>query len=279
MVFGNRGADSGSGVAFTRDPSTGAAGAFGDFLFDAQGEDVVAGERDTLPAGRRRASGCPTRRTSCSARSTRSSATPATSATSSSPSSRARLWILQTRVGQRSGRAAVRLAVALADEGLITESEAVERVDAEQLEARARPGLRERAGPGRRARPRPGGLAGRGGRRGRADLRAGAGARATTGEDVILVRPTTSPADLPGVLAVAGVVTGRGGRTSHAAVVARGINRPAVCGTGELEIEDGETISVDGDSGIVARGARPCRPPRTIPSWPVSWSGTDAHSG
>ncbi len=252
MVFGNRGADSASGVAFTRDPSTGAAGAYGDVLFDAQGEDVVAGERDTLPLA---------------------------DLTEHLPDAAAELqrvfhvlehhtrdlcdieftieqgkvWLLQTRVGQRSARAAVRLAVAFVDEGLISVEEALARVSEEQLKkARA---------PMFAAEPPPEVVLGRG-------LAASPGAvvgavatscevaqeRADRGEATILVRPTTSPADLPGVLAAAGVVTQRGGRASHAAVVARGLDKPAVCGVGEIAVEDGDVVSLDGDRGIIARG-------------------------
>jgi pyruvate,orthophosphate dikinase len=268
MVFGNRGEDSGSGVAFTRDPSTGAPGAYGDFLFDAQGEDVVAGERDTLPLAElgvrlprvhdelleafaileRDA------RDLCDVEFT---------------VEQGRLWILQTRVGQRSGRASVRIAVALADEGLIDRGEAVGRVTDEQLESARAPVFASEPPidciVARGLAASPGAVVGRAAfdpeRAQRLEER---------GEDVILVRPTTSPADLPGVIASVGVVTGRGGRTSHAAVVARGMGRPAVCGVGEVEIaadrasavvagvevREGDILSVDGDRGIVACGAR-----------------------
>jgi pyruvate, orthophosphate dikinase len=266
MVFGNRGGDSGSGVAFTRDPSTGATGAYGDFLFDAQGEDVVAGERDTLPLcdlGER----LPDvqaellrvfeilehdARDLCDVEFT---------------VERGRLWILQTRVGQRSARAAVRIAVALADEGLIGRREALDRVSDEQLEQACAPVFASEPVPeqlvARGLAASPGAAVGR------ASFCPERAQRAEEhGEDVILVRPTTSPADLPGVIASVGVVTGRGGRTSHAAVVARGMGRPAVCGVGAVQIApdrqsatvdgvrvlEGEVISVDGDRGIVARG-------------------------
>ncbi|HEX4107888.1 MAG TPA: pyruvate, phosphate dikinase [Solirubrobacteraceae bacterium] len=263
MVFGNRGQDSGSGVAFTRDPSTGARGAFGDVLFDAQGEDVVAGERDTLALGElgthlpaamaelERVFEILERDTGdlCDIEFT---------------IEQGRVWILQTRVGQRSARAAVRLAVAFAEEGLISRAQAVARVSDEQLiGARAAVFACEPAEADVLAR---GLAASPGAAVGIVALTSeSAQARAEAGEAVILVRPTTSPADLSGVLASAGLVTARGGRASHAAVVARGLNRPAVCGTGELPVHEGETISVDGDRGIVARGAQPRRPAEEDP--------------
>lgn len=263
MVFGNRGQDSGSGVAFTRDPSTGACGAYGDVLFDAQGEDVVAGERDTLALAE-----LATRMPSAMAelervfdlleRDTRDLCDIEFTI------EQGRVWILQTRVGQRSARAAVRLAVAFAQEGLISEAEAVARVTNEQLDgARAPIFASEPAADDVLARglaASPGAVVGVA-----ALTCETAQARADAGEPVILVRPTTSPADLPGVLAASGVVTARGGRASHAAVVARGLNRPAVCGTGDLTIREGATISVDGDRGTVARGAQPLAPAEEDP--------------
>jgi pyruvate,orthophosphate dikinase len=275
MVFGNRGSDSGSGVAFTRDPSTGAAGAYGDVLFDAQGEDVVAGERDTLPleALRDRLPACLAElervfgllegdaRDLCDIEFTIEDG---------------RLWILQTRVGQRSGRAAVRLAVAFAQEGLISEAEAVARVSDEQLAAARAPVFADAAAGGdviaRGLAASPGAAVGV------ATLDCDvAQRRAEAGEPVVLFRPTTSPADLPGVLAAAAVVTARGGRTSHAAVVARGLGRPAVCGTGDLDVHDGETVSVDGDRGLVVRGALPLVPAEDDPTLSTFLRWRDAH--
>jgi pyruvate, orthophosphate dikinase len=278
MVFGNRGEDSGSGVAFTRDPSTGAQGAYGDFLFDAQGEDVVAGERDTLPlaqlgerlpdVGRELEAVFAIlerdARDLCDVEFT---------------VEQGRLWILQTRVGQRSGRAAVRIAVALAEEGLISREEAVRRVSDEQLEAAGAPVFASEppaeAVLARGLAASPGAAVGR-----MAFDAERAQALSEQGEAVVLLRPTTSPADLPGVIAAVGVVTGRGGRTSHAAVVARGMGRPAVCGAGALEIasdrrsatlegvalQEGEVVSVDGDRGVVARGELPLAPGETDPA-------------
>jgi pyruvate,orthophosphate dikinase len=274
MAFGNRDASSGSGVAFTRDPSTGAKGAYGDFLFCAQGEDVVSGEHDTLPL---------------SALNERLPAVADQLQRVFSTLERhvrdlcdveftveeGKLWILQTRPGQRSGRAAVRIATALVDEGLIDVDEALARVSDEQLAAAGAPAFAEEL-------PQEAVLA-----RGLAASPGAAIGKAALdperarqlheqGESVILVRPTTSPADLPGVLASVGVVTGRGGRTSHAAVVARGLGRPAVCGVGEVRvtpdggsavigsvtISEGDVLSVDGDRGVVALGEHPLSPAR-----------------
>lgn len=266
MVFGNRDDRSGSGVAFTRDPSTGARGAFGDFLFTAQGEDVVSGEHDTQPL--------PTiaerlpevydellgtfdtlerhARDLCDIEFTIESG---------------RLYLLQTRVGQRSGRAAVALAHDLVEDGLITVDEALTRVDDEQLLAAQAPRFADEAIDviARGLAASPGAVTGS-----CAFDADRAAVLHENGKDVVLLRPTTSPADLPGVIASVGVVTGRGGRTSHAAVVARGMGRAAVCGVGVIqvaadkrgatlnghELTEGELISVDGDRGIVSAGRR-----------------------
>jgi pyruvate,orthophosphate dikinase len=268
MVFGNRDDRSGSGVAFTRDPSAGARGAFGDFLFGAQGEEVVLGDRDTLPltvlSGA--LSGVYAQLTDLLAileKRTRDLCEVEFTIESG------RLYLLQTRVGQRSGRAAVALAVDLVDEGLITVAEAVDRVTDEQLAAARAP--RFATEPPADALIARGLPASPGAVCGHAAFDPGrAQALRAAGRDVVLLRPTTSPADLPGVIASIGVVTGRGGRTSHAAVVARGMGRAAVCGVGELvvaadrrsavlaghQLTEGELVSVDGDRGVVSRGAR-----------------------
>lgn len=272
MVFGNRDASSGSGVAFTRDPSTGARGAYGDFLFLAQGEDVVSGERDTEPLTAV-ADRLPeiaeqlTQALDALERQTRDLCDVEFTIESS------RLYVLQTRVGQRSGRAAVRLAVDLVDEGLISEQEAVARVSDEQLDVANRDRFLGEPEPG--AVLAQGVAASPGAVVGLAVFDADrARQMADRGEQVVLFRPTTSPVDLPGVLAAKGVVTGRGGRTSHAAVVARGLDRPAVCGVGDVRISadataatvngrqlcEGEVVSVDGDHGMVTLGRRPWRP-------------------
>jgi pyruvate,orthophosphate dikinase len=180
-----------------------------------------------------------------------------------------RLWILQTRVGLRSGRAAVRTVVDLVASGVITEDEALARITPAKLHAAANRALQvppdaDQLGHGLAASP--------GAARGVAVFDA---ARATEfasgGIDVVLIRPTTSPGDVSGFIAAAGIVTGRGGRTSHAAVVARGMNRPAVCGIGDVVIasdnrsatingrrlEEGAEVSVDGDGGALYAGHLP----------------------
>ena len=271
MVFGNRrGANpSGSGVAFSRDPSTGAPEPYGEILFDAQGEDVVSGVRDAEPLDALDAS------------------LPELAAQLEDVLAilerdardlieveftieLGKLWILQTRVAQRGGRAAVRIAVDLVDEQLITKSEAAERITTEQLEAAQAPRFAVAAADpdviARGLASSPGAAVGVA-----AFDATRAQAMADDGRQVVLVRPTTSPTDVQGFIASAAVVTGRGGRTSHAAVVARGMGRPAVCGIGEVTILDGgraarigdrhvpegALLAVDGDRGIVATTAPP----------------------
>jgi pyruvate,orthophosphate dikinase len=285
MVFGNRGETSGSGVAFTRDPSSGSPEPFGDVLFNAQGEDVVAGERDAEPlsvlAARLPLADEQLRealrlieadsRDLCEVEFTIEDGV---------------LWVLQTRVGLRSGRAAVRVAVALVDEGRITIEQAIDRITPAQLEAAAAPSLATEARPdeviARGLAASPGAAVGK------AAFDPGRATElAAEGTDVILVRPTTTPSDVAGFIAARAIVTGRGGRTSHAAVVARGMHRPAVCGIGEVLIGDdrrsadvggvtvreGDVLAVDGDRGLVLRGTheldQPANDPavRTFVSW------------
>jgi pyruvate,orthophosphate dikinase len=278
MVFGNRGARSGSGVVFTRDPSTGDRGLFGDFLFDAQGEDVVDGSRDpspladlgdVLPQALDSLSGSLAviendARDLCEVEFT---------------VEEGQLWILQTRVGQRSPAAAVRTAVALVDEGVIEPADALARVTPAQAEAMAAPGFaREPTSDEILMR---GVAASPGAAIGKIVFAAERAIEvAEQGSDAILLRPTTSPGDVAGFIASRGVVTGRGGRTSHAAVVARGMGRPAVCGVGAVSladdgssavvngvvIEDETVVSLDGERGVVARGALPLAANATDPA-------------
>jgi pyruvate,orthophosphate dikinase len=267
MVFGNRSATSGSGVAFTRNPSTGEAGAYGDFLFDAQGDDVVAGARDPAPLaelGKRLPATFAELERSLAVIERDSGDLCEVEFTVED----GQLWVLQTRVAQRSGQAAVRAAVDLVDEGAITEAEAVQRVTPSQAEAAASSVFVRPVDPvdvvmkGHGASP--------GAAVGRVVFEiADAVESSESGEDVILVRPTTSPSDIAGFIAAAGIVTGRGGCTSHAAVVARGMGRPAVCGVGDVQIASdgsnasvagtmiarGSVVSLDGSAGIVAAGA------------------------
>ncbi|MFW5933417.1 MAG: pyruvate, phosphate dikinase, partial [Actinomycetota bacterium] len=265
MVFGNLDDRSATGVAFSRDPATGEKVPYGDFLIGAQGEDVVAGTRAVEPLSvlgdhfpeveEELLAHIETleqhERDMCDVEFTVETG---------------KLWMLQTRIGKRSATAALRMAVEMVDEGLIDEVEAVRRVTPKQLEALLHP----RFGPDA-PEPLTTGLA--------ASPGAAVGAicldseeakeRGVAGEDVILVRPETSPEDLEGMVASVGLLTSRGGLVSHAAVVARGFGKPAVCGANELRIDAkagtvtvgdtvlhaGETISIDGTTGQVAVGA------------------------
>jgi pyruvate,orthophosphate dikinase len=269
MVFGNRGPDSGSGVAFTRDPATGAPGVYGDYLADAQGEDVVAGIRNTVPltdlerldpdSHRALLEHMATLehhyRDLCDIEFT---------------IEHGKLWMLQTRVGKRTAAAAFVIACQLLDEGLIDADEALRRVTGAQLAQLMFPHFDPAAEPktltvGMNASP--------GAATGAVVFDSTtAVARAAAGERVILVRRETNPDDLDGIIAAQGVLTSRGGRTSHAAVVARGMGRTCVCGAEELEVDvaarrltapggvtvaEGEVLSIDGGTGAVFLGDVP----------------------
>ncbi|WP_329011454.1 pyruvate, phosphate dikinase [Micromonospora rifamycinica] len=268
MVFGNLGPDSGTGVAFTRDPATGAPGVYGDYLPDAQGEDVVAGIRNTValpelerldPVSFRRLTGIMATlerhyRDLCDIEFT---------------VERGKLWMLQTRVGKRTAAAAFVIAAQLVDEGLITLDEALCRVTGAQLGRLMFPAFDLAGAP-------PPLTVGVGASPGAAVGRVVFDSAAATAADgpVILVRRETNPDDLPGMIAAAGVLTSRGGKTSHAAVVARGMGRTCVCGAdtlridpergeftvGERVVRAGEVISIDGTSGRVYPGAVPVQP-------------------
>ena len=269
MVFGNLGMDSGTGVAFTRDPATGQQGVYGDYLQNAQGEDVVAGIRNTIPL---------------------------TELERIDPKSyaelleimeklerhyrdlcdieftieRGKLWMLQTRVGKRTAAAAFRIANQLVDQGLITLEEAVNRVSGEQLAQLMFPRFDEKAERdllGRGMNASPGAAVGRA-----VFDSATAVAWSRNGEKVILCRRETNPDDLEGMLAAQGILTSRGGKTSHAAVVARGMGKTCVCGAEELDIDtknrqltapdgrvikEGDVISIDGTTGEVFLGEVP----------------------
>ncbi|WP_081235661.1 pyruvate, phosphate dikinase [Streptomyces viridosporus] len=269
MVFGNLGHDSGSGVAFTRDPATGRPGLYGDYLPDAQGEDVVAGIRNTVPLAelerldplsyRRLLDHMGTLerhyRDLCDIEFT---------------IERGTLWMLQTRVGKRTAEAAFTLATELADEGLITPREGLDRVSGEELARLMFPRFDTSATGDPIARGIP---ASPGAAVGAAVFdSAEAVRRAEAGEKVVLVRQETTPDDLPGMVAAQAVLTSRGGKTSHAAVVARGMGKVCVCGAEELAVdtgrrrftardgtvvEEGTVVSVDGSAGAVYPGAAP----------------------
>ncbi len=264
MVFGNRDDTSGTGVGFTRDPATGVAGAYGDFLVNAQGEDVVAGIRNTEPLSaldrrfpkvyaeligifdrleRHYRDMCDTEFTI----------------------EQGKLWMLQTRVGKRTGTAALKMAVEMVSERAIalTKAEAVSRITEDHLASVLHPQF---ATSGQRAFARGLG-ASPGAAVGRAYFSADdAAAAAGRGEQVILVRSETSPEDVHGMLAAEGILTARGGLVSHAAVVARGWGKPAVVGaealrlgpggvtSGGVSVAEGEWLSIDGSSGLVVVG-------------------------
>jgi pyruvate,orthophosphate dikinase len=268
MVFGNLGPTSGTGVAFTRDPATGRTGDYGDYLVNAQGEDVVAGIRNTLSlaemeqvdprayadlqqAMRRLETHY---RDLCDVEFT---------------VERGKLWMLQTRVGKRTAPAAFRIATQLVDEHLITMDEALARVSGEELSRLMFPRFdahAERTLLTRGMGASPGAAVGRA-----VFDSATAEAWAADGQDVVLVRRETNPDDLGGMIAAVGVLTARGGKTSHAAVVARGMGRTCVVGADELDIDpaarslkvtghtvaEGDVIAIDGTSGEVYLGAVP----------------------
>ncbi|CAM5567109.1 pyruvate, phosphate dikinase [Streptomyces aurantiogriseus] len=268
MVFGNLGPESGSGVAFTRDPATGARGVYGDYLPNAQGEDVVAGIRNTVPLdelGRLNPEafaqlGDHMRtlethyRDLCDIEFT---------------IERGRLWMLQTRVGKRTAEAAFAIAAELVDEGLITTEEGLARVSGDGLARLMFPRFDTSAVGDALAHGIP---ASPGAAVGAAVFdSAEAVRRAATGEKVVLVRQETTPDDLPGMVAAQAVLTSRGGKTSHAAVVARGMGKVCVCGAEEIAVdpqerrftvggttvEEGTVVSVDGSEGAVYAGAAP----------------------
>ena len=271
MVFGNLGPTSGTGVAFTRDPASGHTGNYGDYLVNAQGEDVVAGIRNTLSlvemeqvdpdsyhelrqAMRRLETHY---RDLCDVEFT---------------VERGKLWMLQTRVGKRTAPAAFRIATQLVDEHLITMDEALARVSGEQLSQLMFPQFDATA---ERTLLTRGMAASPGAAVGQCVFDSGtAQARAADGEDVILVRRETNPDDLGGMIAAVGVLTARGGKTSHAAVVARGMGRTCVVGADQLDVDagghrmtvdgllvhEGDIIAIDGSTGEVFLGSVPVSP-------------------
>ncbi len=272
MVFGNLGQDSGTGVAFTRDPGSGQQGVYGDYLQNAQGEDVVAGIRNTVPLqdleridGNSYAELMRIMQTLenhyrdlCDIEFT---------------IERGKLWMLQTRVGKRTAGAAFRIAVQLVDQGLIDIDEALRRVEGAQLAQLMFP----RFGDGNSGTQITKAIsASPGAAVGKAVFDSATAVEwADRGEDVILVRRETNPDDLHGMIAARGILTSRGGKTSHAAVVARGMGKTCVCGADQLDVDvrggrftapgpdgqitvrQGDVISIDGTSGVVYLGEVP----------------------
>ena len=268
MVFGNMGENSGTGVCFTRDPSSGHSGVYGDYLENAQGEDVVAGIRNTLPLSALKDINKPVYdelraimrklethyRDMCDIEFT---------------VERGKLWMLQTRVGKRTAAAAFRIATQLLGEKLITRDEALGRVTGDQLTQLMFPQFDAKAEKELIARgmaASPGAAVGK-----IAFNNAQAVEAAEKGVKTVLVRRETNPDDLPGMVAAEGVLTARGGKTSHAAVVARGMGKTCVCGAESLVIDEAagtvtigdlvltadDTIAIDGQTGEIFRGEVP----------------------
>jgi pyruvate,orthophosphate dikinase len=269
MVFGNLGMDSGTGVAFTRDPGTGQQGVYGDYLQNAQGEDVVAGIRNTVPLQdlEQIDKACYDQlmdimgtlenhyRDLCDIEFT---------------IERGKLWMLQTRVGKRTAGAAFRIATQLVEQGLIDLDEALTRVTGAQLAQLMFPRFDTGTGTTKIA---SGISASPGAAVGKVVFNSARAVElAAQGEKVILVRRETNPDDLHGMIASQGILTSRGGKTSHAAVVARGMGKTCVCGADELDVDikagrftapggvtvsEGDVISIDGSSGVVYLGEVP----------------------
>lgn len=278
MVFGNMGDTSATGVAFTRDPSTGERSYYGEFLINAQGEDVVAGIRtpQTLTIKAREEMGDiqPSMEEALPEVYKQLAATFDTLERHYRDMQdieftveRGQLWMLQTRTGKRTARAALKIAVDMAREGLISEDEAVMRVEPSSLDQLLHPTLDPNAPRDVIAMGLP---ASPGAAIGKVVFNSDqAEMMAKAGESVILVRVETSPEDIHGMHAAKAIVTARGGMTSHAAVVARGMGRPCVSGAGSIRIDydaqefsvagrvikAGEVVTVDGASGQVFAGA------------------------
>lgn len=265
MVFGDWGGDSGTGVVFTRNPVTGEPGLYGDFLATAQGEDVVAGIRDTEPiAGLFRRMPEVYRELEAHAR--RLEAHYRDVQDMEFTVEHGCLYLLQTRAAKRTGEAAVRIAVDMTDEGLITEPEAVMRVEPRQLEQLLHP----RVDPDAGAVPSATGVpASPGAASGVAVFDPDtAESLGRNGRDVVLVRIETSPEDVHGIRAARGVLTSTGGTASHAALVARGMGVPCVVGAHEITVDlanrrftaggavvgEGDEITIEGTTGAVYVG-------------------------
>ncbi|MDQ1748621.1 MAG: pyruvate, orthophosphate dikinase [Frankiaceae bacterium] len=272
MVFGNLGMDSGTGVAFTRDPGSGDKGVYGDYLQNAQGEDVVAGIRNTVPLADLERIDKPAYDELMRIMSTLENHYKDLCDIEFTVE-RNKLWMLQTRIGKRTAAAAFTIAVQLVDEGLIDTDEALHRVNGAQLAQLMFPKFDESADKKQIAK---GVNASPGAAVGKVVFDSATAAEwAARGEDVILVRRETNPDDLPGMIAAKGILTSRGGKTSHAAVVARGMGKTCVSGADELEVDvrgkkvttkdgstigEGDVLSIDGTSGAVYLGEVPVTP-------------------
>jgi pyruvate,orthophosphate dikinase len=272
MVFGNLGANSGTGVAFTRDPATGRTGSYGDYLEKAQGEDVVSGIRNTLSLDDL-AKIDKVSHDQLHAIMDTLEAHYKDLCDIEFTIERGKLWMLQTRVGKRTAAAAFRIAIQLVDEGVIDLDTAVTRVTGHQLALLMFPQFDPKA---ERALIAKGMAASPGAAVGKAAFDSATAIEwAAKGENVILVRRETNPDDLGGMVAARGVLTSRGGKTSHAAVVARGMGRTCVVGVEALRVDpqhhevttpdgnrfsEGDVISIDGSTGEVFLGQVPVTP-------------------
>ena len=284
MVYGNMGDDCATGVAFTRDPSTGENTFYGEFLTNAQGEDVVAGVRTPEPV-ERLAGRLPKAYQTLEGIYQTLEKHYRDMQDIEFTVQQSKLWMLQTRGGKRTAAAAVKIAVDMVNEGLITQSEAVQRVDPEQLDQLLHPTFdptveRNVLATGLPA--SPGAASGK-----VVFLAEEAEEAAEQGEQVLLVRLETSPEDIGGMNAAQGILTARGGMTSHAAVVARGMGKCCVAGCGDLVIDytanqfsvgdtvvkGGDWVSIDGSTGEVMLGQVPTQKPElsgdfaTLMSW------------
>ncbi|HYK79617.1 MAG TPA: pyruvate, phosphate dikinase [Micropepsaceae bacterium] len=299
MVFGNRGATSATGVAFTRDPSTGERALYGEFLINAQGEDVVAGIRTPQSITKRAREALGSKRPSMEESMPDAFAQLTRIAAALEAHYRdmqdveftvqqGKLFMLQTRSGKRTAKAALRIATDMVREKLISEDEAVMRVDPSALEQLLHPTLdpkapKELIASGLAASP--------GAASGEVVFTADEAERAAAdGHDVILVRLETSPEDIHGMHAAKGILTVRGGMTSHAAVVARGMGRPCVTGAGTLKVDAergimnagavtvsrGDIVTIDGAAGKVYRGRVAMLHPETSGDFGILMGWADA---
>ncbi len=272
MVFGNISADSGTGVAFTRDPGSGDKGIYGDYLENAQGEDVVAGIRNTVQLADLETIDKPAYDELVAIMSKLENHYKDLCDIEFTIENN-KLWMLQTRVGKRTAGAAFRIATQLVDEGLIDMDEALQRVTGAQLAQLMFPKFDEDA---RKTKITKAVNASPGAAVGKVVFDSVVAAEwAAKGEDVILVRRETNPDDLPGMIAAKGILTERGGKTSHAAVVARGMGKTCVSGAEQISVDlksrtftgpngevvkEGDVISIDGTSGMVYLGEVPVVP-------------------
>lgn len=283
MVFGNMGWNSGTGVAFTRNPSTGSKGVFGEFLLNAQGEDVVAGIRTPKPIVELEAD-LPQAYEQFMAITKQLEAHYHDMQDIEFTIERGKLWLLQTRTGKRTGTAAVRIAVEMVEEGMIDQRTALLRVEGDQIDQLLHPMI----DPNAKVKVLTSGLpASPGAATGRIYFDPDEASRKAEKHRVILVRHETSPDDFHGMVSAEAVLTARGGMTSHAAVVARGMGKPCVVGATDLELDyeegymhvegavvrRGDWLTVDGSTGRVIAGKAPTVQPEldryfeTLMSW------------